>query len=222
MDTYSAHIIGAFSANANTDIAQQQAAYMRDQFSFFGLKSPVRKELGRPFLAKANLPPKVELDTIVKTLWQRPERELQYFAQELCARYLPKAERSDLKLYEYMVVTKSWWDTVDFIASTLIGNYFKHFPNAIAPKVDEWLASGNMWMQRSAIIFQLKYKSDTDAELLAEVIRTLLPSKEFFINKAIGWALREYSKTNLEWVINFVESTNLSGLSRREALRLMK
>ena len=222
MNNYLESVERAFSANADNDIARKQASYMRDQFSFFGLKSPVRRELARPFLAKANLPSKEELDTIVKTLWQKPERELQYFAMELCAKYLRKAEHADIELFEFMVVTKSWWDTVDFIASTLIGNYFKNFPNEIAPKVDDWLVSGDIWLQRSAILFQLKYKDQTNEELLAEVIRTMLGSQEFFINKAIGWALREYSKFNPEWVANFADKAKLSGLSRREALRLIK
>ncbi len=222
MNNYLESIEAAFSANANGEIARKQAAYMRDQFSFFGLKSPVRKELARPFLTKPNLPPKTELDTIVRTLWQKPERELQYFAMELCAKYLRKSERADIELFQFMVVTKSWWDTVDFISSTLIGNYFKHFPDEIAPKVDAWLASENIWLQRSAILFQLKYKHRTNNELLAEVILTMLGSQEFFINKAIGWALREYSKFNPEWVANFADKAELSLLSRREALRLMK
>src|SRR5690606_7330853 len=201
------NVESAFSANANPEIAAQQAVYMRNQFSFYGLKTPVRRELVKPLMHNAALPAKDNLELIVKTLWRKPQRELQYTAMELAFKYLKYPDRRDLELYEFMVVNKSWWDTVDYVAGTLMGSFFKSYPEMIQPTVDRWLASGNIWLQRSAILFQLKYKADTDVELLSEIIQSLLGSKEFFINKAIGWILREYSKTNPEWVRSFTERT---------------
>jgi len=104
----------------------------------------------------------------------------------------------------------------------LMGDYFKMYPEQIKKYVDKWLASGNMWLQRSALLFQLKYKKDLDEELMAYTINNLLGSKEFFINKAIGWMLREYSRTNPDWVIEFADKTELNNLSKREALRLIR
>ena len=109
-----------------------------------------------------------------------------------------------------------------FIAVNLLGSYFKKYPEQIEIYVEKWLKSNNIWLQRSAVLFQLKYKQQLDTELLSYVINNLLGSKEFFINKAIGWILREYGKTNPKWVLEFIDKTTLSNLSRREAVRLLK
>ncbi len=194
---------------------------MKNQFPFFGLTAGERKELQKPFLTKAQLPPKEEVAGIVKELWKQPQRECQYFAQELAFKYHRKVEKEDIALYEYMVTHKSWWDTVDFIAANLMGAYFKRFPEQRNTYVQKWLESNNMWLQRSALLFQLKYKDQLDTALLSETIQPLLGSKAFFINKAIGWVLREYSKTNPQWVRDFVQSHELAPLSRKEALRLI-
>ena len=210
-----------FLRHANPDIAVQQEAYLKNHFVFYGLTSPVRKAIQKPFLDKKYLPPKHELPILVKTLWAKPQREYHHFAQELACRYLRQPEPADMALYEHMVEHHSWWDTVDHIANKLMGAYLVHYPETRGEYVEKWLASGNLWLQRSAILFQLKYKGDTDPALLSAVIHQLLGSKEFFINKAIGWVLREYAKTNPEWVIRFVAETPLAPLSRREALRIL-
>ncbi len=222
MSDYIPTLLKEFKLNANNNIAIEQSAYMRHQFKFFGIKTTQRRALQHAFLAKDMLPTKNELTTMVKELWKQPQRECQYFAQELAFKYTNQFEKSDIELYEYMVVNQSWCDTVDFIATKLMGAYFKKFPEQRAIYVKKWLTSGNVWLQRCAILFQLKYKEETDTTLLSDTINILLGSKEFFINKAIGWILREYSKTNPEWVIAFTEKTALNSLSKKEALRLMK
>ena len=121
---------------------------------------------------------------------------------------------------EFMIINKSWWDTVDMIASHLVGTHFKRFPGLIPAYTEKWMASGNFWLQRTALLFQLKYKKETDVELMSDLIKRLAGEKEFFIRKAIGWVLREYSKTDPEIVINFVENQQLSNLSRTEALKV--
>jgi len=212
-----------FENNANSEIAAKQKAYMRNKFEFYGLKAAERRTVQKPFLVKEFLPPKVDLETYVKTLWHKPEREYHHVAQELAFKYIKKLEKKDIKLYEYMITQQSWWDTVDYIATKLVGAYIKKYPEERDKCVARWLASGNIWLQRTALIFQLKYKDDLDAKFMGETIHALLGSKEFFINKAIGWVLREYSRTDPEWVQDFVTKTpELNGLSRREALRLMK
>lgn len=210
-----------FEANADSKIAKEQKAYLRNQFSFYGMKTPVRRAIQKPFLAKTYLPPKENLENLIKILWNKPQREYHYFAQELTQKYEKQFEEKDIILFEYMVTHNSWWDTVDFIAPKLIGEYFKLFPNQRDPYVKKWLASNDIWLQRSCVIFQLLSKEKMDAEFLAYVINSLLGSKEFFINKAIGWALRDYSRTNPEWVKHFAAKTDLHALSRREALRLI-
>jgi len=208
--------------NANPRIAKEQKAYMRNQFEYFGIKAPLRREIQRPFLLIQYLPPKEDLENLVHELWQKPQRDYQYIAQELTQKYIKQFNVKDIELLEFMVTHKSWWDTVDFIAANLMGAYFNKYPEQRKSIVKKWLASGNIWLQRSALLFQLKYKKDLDTLLLSEIINQLLGSKEFFINKAIGWILREYSKTNPHWVIEFANQTSLNPLSRREALRLLK
>ncbi|MFT6151359.1 MAG: 3-methyladenine DNA glycosylase AlkD [Flavobacteriales bacterium] len=120
-----------------------------------------------------------------------------------------------------MITNKSWWDTVDLITTNLVGNYFKLFPEQIIPITKIWMESDNIWLQRTCLIFQLKYKEEIDTDLLTDYILQLKDTKEFFINKAIGWILREYTRTNPEWVIDFVNKHELSNLSKREALKLI-
>ncbi|MFY0608322.1 MAG: DNA alkylation repair protein [Cyclobacteriaceae bacterium] len=211
-----------FALNANAEIALKQKQYMRNQFDFYGMKAGERQQIQKPFLTKEFLPPKSELSELVHTLWSKPQRDFQFFGQELVWKYIKVLEVEDLELLEYMVTHKSWWDTVDYIANRLMGSYFKKHPNEIPHQIDKWLDSGNIWLQRSALLFQLKYKSELNTELLTRIILRLLGSNEFFINKAIGWVLREYSRTNPDWVLEFTNSHELNPLSRREALRLMK
>lgn len=195
---------------------------MKNQFEFFGIKSPQRKELTRKFLKDYSLPTKENAESIIKEIWTIPQRECQYVALEISERLAKRSAFNDIQLFEYLIVTKSWWDTVDWLATRIVGEYMKKFPEAILPAHEKWLGSGNMWLQRVCILFQLKYKQKTDVELLFKTIRQLAQSKKFFIQKAIGWALREYSKTNAAVVRNFIENEALAPLSVREGMRLIK
>ena len=117
-----------FKKNSNKQIATQQKTYMRGQFEFYGIKTPLRREIQKPFLVKAYLPKKSNLERIVKILWSQSEREYHLFSQELVEKYIKQLEKNDISLLEYMVTHNSWWDTVDFIAIKLIGEYFKILP----------------------------------------------------------------------------------------------
>ena len=210
-----------FRSAANEAIMIQQKAYMKGQFEYFGIKSPLRNELSKPFLHKDYLPPKEELHNLTRELWEKPQRDFQYFAQTLCQKYVKGLEENDLELFEYMIVTKSWWDTIDFIASNLVGPLFIKFPHLRNKTIKKWMATENMWLQRTCLLFQLKYKDEVDKDLLAKLILELTGGKEFFINKAIGWSLRSYSRVDPDWVMEFVNSNELSNLSKREALKLI-
>lgn len=212
-----------FIENANEEIAAGQKAYMKNLFEFYGLKTPVRRELSKPFLSKDYLPPKDEALRIVKECWQQEEREFQMFGQDLLVKYAKKLEKKDIAFIEYLVTHKSWWDTVDLIATKVAGGYFMKFPEEREKYVQKWCSQENMWLRRVAILFQLKYKKETDLDLLTCAIEQNLGSKEFFINKAIGWVLRDYSRVNANWVLSFVEAhPSLNKLSVREATRLIK
>ncbi|MCK0131023.1 DNA alkylation repair protein [Flavobacteriaceae bacterium F08102] len=211
-----------FRSEANAQIAEGQKAYMRNQFEYLGLKTNDRRRLQKPFLEKTFLPDKKELEKFIKALWSKPERDFQLFGQELAQRFSNDFEENDIDLLVYMITHKSWWDTVDYIAIHLLGAYFKKFPNQQQPLTDLWISSNNLWLQRSSLLFQLNYKEKLNTVLLASIINSLIGSTEYFINKAIGWVLRQYSRTNPTWVTHFVKQTNLANLSQREALRLLK
>lgn len=221
MNDFMNTLISEFEKEANPSIAVKQKAYMRNQFDFLGLTAPMRKQIQKPFMLVNYLPKKNKLEAIIKNCWSRPEREYHHFAQEFALKYKSQFTKDDIELFEFMVTHNSWWDTVDFIAANLLGEYFKKYPETRKKYVEKWIASEHMWLQRCALLFQLKYKSEVDTELLSYAIRSLLGSKEFFINKAIGWALRQYSRVNPSWVIDFANSNTLANLSRKEALRLI-
>ena len=211
-----------FIAVSNEKEAIAMKKYMKNKFEFFGIKSPLRKEIYKIHKEKNGLLPDENFDEIVKWCWQQPQREYQYFAMEFLKRRMKKTDIQIIELYEFMLLEKSWWDTVDFIAANLLGDYFKKYPDQILPITNRWMQSGNMWLQRSCLLFQLKYKQATDIKLMTNFILELNGSKEFFINKAIGWVLREYSKTKPAFVVDFVVVNSLSNLSQREALKWMR
>ena len=211
-----------FSIHSNELVAQGQRAYMRNQFDFYGLTASKRREIQKPLFKKYNLSLNNNKEHIIKNLWNKEQRDYQYLAQELILQNAKQFKNTDIELFEFMITNKSWWDTIDFIAPKILGEYFKLYPQNIKQKANQWISSNNIWLQRSSLLFQLKYKENLNTELLTHVIHSLLDSEEFFINKAIGWILREYSKTNSEWVCDFIDKTNLSKLSNREGLKFIK
>ena len=212
-------LLQEFEANSNPKIAEEQKAYMKHKFSFLGIMTPVRKQIQKPFLQKENLPDKKQSFRIVMKLWKQPYRELHYFCIELVDKYKKQSEVDDIEFFEWMITTNSWWDTVDMLAIHAVGNYFKNYPQKVKEKTTEWIADNNIWLQRTALLFQLKYKKETDTILLEELIKKVIGSDEFFIRKAIGWVLREYARTDKAWVAEFLENNELSNLSRREAMK---
>jgi len=219
MNQYVHKISELFRTNINPQNASFMAKYMKNKFPFLGIKTPLRKELLKQFDKENGLPSIEELDEIARQLWQLPEREFQYVAVGLLRHFSKKVEMDFLSLYEFLITEKSWWDSVDGIAVWLVGDFFKHHPMSIQSATDRWMKSENIWLQRTVLLFQLHYKQSTDTRLLEQHILSVAGSTEFFIQKAIGWALREYSKTDAQFVIHFVEHHSLASLSKREALK---
>jgi 3-methyladenine DNA glycosylase AlkD len=209
-------------SHRNEENAGPMKKYMRNQFEFLGIKTPERIALLREFLKEHGKPHFEDLSETVLALWELPEREFQHIALTLLEKDVKKLSEEHVKLAEKLIVTKSWWDTVDHLATRIVGTILKKHPELIEPYTRKWIQSDNFWLKRTAILFQLKYKKDTNEALLYHYIRMCKDSKEFFIQKAIGWALREYSKTNPESVKRFVDSEELAPLSKREALKVIK
>jgi len=214
-------IINTFKNKANAEKALGMEKYMKNLFPFLGITSPERKLICKELLAKKNLPEKSEAIKFSKILWNKNEREFHYVAIDLLDKYKKQLEVDDIVWIEKLIVTKSWWDTVDILATHLAGEYFKKYNHKIDEITFRWNKSDNIWLQRSSLLFQLKYKQNTNVFLLENYILNLKESKEFFIRKSIGWILREYSKTNPAWVIQFLQKNELSNLSVREASKYL-
>lgn len=209
----------ALSSLADPAQAAEMRAYMRDQFAFLGVSAPARREAVRTILARR------PLDwPLVWALWDRPEREYLYVGVDHLRRIkvFPSVQLDSLK---ELITTHSWWDTVDPLAK-VAGSALDDATVAGAASASEvlraWATDDNLWVRRVAIICQLSRRDKVDPRLLTHAIQANLGSKEFFINKAIGWALRDYARTAPEWVRVFVDSHDLAPLSRREALKHLR
>ncbi|WP_407349976.1 DNA alkylation repair protein [Lactococcus garvieae] len=213
-------IVEDFRAHTDTEKAKKQEAYLRDQFKFLGLPTPVRRELSKSFL-KEKAQEKVIDWQLVDFLWSEEEREFQYLACDYLRKMKKYLEATDLPKIYQLATTKSWWETVDSL-DELVG-YLLLSGKIKSPDILKWSVDENFWIRRIAINCQLGFKEATDTELLSSVIRNNLGSKEFFINKAIGWALRDYSKTHPKWVAHFLleNEEKLTNLSLREASKYL-
>lgn len=218
---YYTRVCDSFREHGNPETAQMQMWYMRHQFDYFGLKMPQWSALTKTIHQQNGIPEGENLKNLVRLAFDDAHREMQYFGLETIQKTLKKQPEGFIDFLEELICNRSWWDTVDWLAK-LVGIHFKRFPELIRPVTERWMDSGNFWLQRVCLIFQLAYKEKTDAELMFAYIRRVAHSKEFFLQKGAGWALRQYSRTNPEAVENFVQQTPVSALTRREALRLIK
>ncbi|MBX9785189.1 MAG: DNA alkylation repair protein [Chitinophagaceae bacterium] len=218
MHPYLLPVISAFKKASTPETKRGAEKYMLHQFQFYGVKAPVWRKIMKEHF-KQSLPPFKEAEQIIHDCYQHPMRELQYMAVELLAQYQKEWNADTIRLIEFMITHKSWWETVDHTTSRLCTVYFKKFPGKKETVTGRWNKSSNTWLQRSSILFQLKYKKETDRLLLSRHILHRASSKEFFVQKAIGRALREYAKTDPQWVLSFVKQNSLSPLSKREALK---
>jgi 3-methyladenine DNA glycosylase AlkD len=203
--------------------AAPMAAYMRHQFAYLGLPAPAQRALTREVLAGTPRPAEADLRDIALACWALDEREYQYFAVGLLRRYIKVCGPGFLATTRQLVVTKPWWDTVDELAAHAVGPLVLGYPQ-LKPEMDAWAREPDKWLVRTAILHQTQYREATDSERLFGYCLARAGHPDFFIRKAIGWALREYAKTDPEAVRAFVEAhrDKLSGLSVREALKHLR
>lgn len=208
---------------ANRELAIPMENYMKNNFSFLGIKTEERRAIFKENYEKSKSEIKANFRKIAWELFNKKEREFHQCAIDLLVKEFKKNYvLEDIKLIENLIITNSWWDSVDVVAKYLLGGYLRQFPNETYEVIERFSNSNNMWLNRSAIIFQLSYKEKTNFDLLKSECEKHKESKEFFIQKAIGWALRDYSRFNPSGVSEYVNSTNLKPLSQREALRNIK
>jgi 3-methyladenine DNA glycosylase AlkD len=208
--------------NSIEEKAPQMKAYMKNKFDFIGLPSPQRKLVVSEYLKSKNIYLDDSLFSLIELLWDARFREMQYIALDILDRVYKKMDESHLHFLIQLITTKSWWDTVDGLAANGVGSVL--FENEVLSKrvAKEWIESEDIWLKRTAIIFQLKYKSKVDEGLLFSLIIKEIDNREFFVQKACGWALRQYSKFNPNSVANFIDQNpNLSRLCIREASKYL-
>ncbi len=212
----------ALAPLANAENARFMKSYLRGQFEFYGIQSGPRREAIKHLFAHSQLPTIDALPLVIDELWSLPQREFQLVAVDLLIKMkkrLPVAMLADLQRW---ITTKSWWDTVDMLATHIAGSFYLRDPNETMKYIEHWRAQENIWLRRTTLLYQLKFKQNTDVPLLFSMIKDNKGDSEFFIQKAIGWVLREYSKTDAKAVIAFINSENLQGLAKREGLKWLK
>lgn len=209
-------LIPLFEAERDADQAISMEKYMKYHFPFLGIKTPARNQLMNRFYKESRILKEPFQQDFVLALWDKEEREYQYAALDYISRSLKKLNKENLMLMQKLILDKSWWDTIDMLAQNPVAKIATEYPEVIPESITNWALGDEMWLQRSAILFQLKYKDQTDEKLLYKYIIQNANSTEFFIQKAIGWALREYSKTNSESVEQFIMENHLAKLSIRE------
>jgi 3-methyladenine DNA glycosylase AlkD len=209
-----------YAANADAAIAKGAKAYLLNQFEFYGIKTPLRRKICKEFYKAHPVKDHIELSSIIKDCFAAPQRELHYFAIELLGYHHKLWSKKTIPLIEWMVTHQSWWDSVDSTNSFVISKFFMKFPETIEITTSKWNSSSNKWLQRMSLLFQLTYKKKTNTTLLTQYIENCQLEEDFFIRKAIGWALRAYAYSDAKWVIQFVKvHPQLSTLSKREALK---
>lgn len=193
-------------------------AYMRNQFDFLGISAPGLRAAVRPVLRNFHPADSAELLAATRPLWNQQEREYQYAAVELLVRHQRLLTVKDLPQLLKLVRQKSWWDTVDALAK-VVGAVVRRDRKTGDRVMDRALRSRNLWVRRVAMLHQLGWRADTDAERLFSFAKHLAPETEFFIRKAIGWALRDYAKHDPEAIRSFLlrAGDQLAPLSCREA-----
>ncbi|WP_096200277.1 DNA alkylation repair protein [Bacillus sp. FJAT-45350] len=219
LNSYVEKLVKIYSEYSDDKYAEWSINYLRNQFEFLGIRTPIRRRITKQFIKENGLPQKEELKDVIFMLWSLPEREYQKAALDILQITKKDFISEDMSWLSNLIVKKSWWDTVDVLSPHIMGYMFSNNRDLILAFADKWIEEDNIWLQRSAILYQLYYKDETDEERLFRYILRRESSDEFFVQKAIGWVLREYAKTFPENVKSFVANNNLKPLSKREALK---
>jgi 3-methyladenine DNA glycosylase AlkD len=213
-------LIPAYEGPRDPQRAAGQTAYMRGRFPFLGLTSTGRRSLDRAVLAGLPAPAESDLRVIAERAWTRDEREYQYFACDYLRTHAGVPAPQFLGAVRGLLTTKSWWDTVDPLATRVVGAQVRRHPQ-LAATMDAWSVDDDVWLVRTAILHQLHYGTGTDTRRLFGYCTRQAGHRDFFVRKAIGWALRQYARTDPSAVRQYVDAhrDELSPLSVREAAK---
>lgn len=212
-------IIEVFEANQDLENKIKQEAYLKNQFLFLGIKQPIRKQIQKDFLIQSKKLTNDEIIELVTKLHNLEHREYMYLGRDILAHNIRKLTTPDLIKLMPLITIKPWWENVDGYVG--IFNQVLLRENKIEDFIDKYYQNDDMWVRRMTILIQLKSKDQTNTKYLDKVIKYNYMDKEFFIQKAIGWALREYSKTNPEYVEKYIEENTFSNFINKEALKVI-
>jgi len=207
-------------ANANPERARGAQAYMKSEMPYRGLDSKTLRKIERDGWKRYPIKDATELEAIVLEFWDNAEyREERYVAQETLTKYQKYLTMDHVPLIRHLIVTGAWWDHVDGIAKFNVGGLLAAYPKPMTAELKRWIKDDHLWIRRAAVLSQLAFKDKTDTELLFSFCSQCLEETTFWMRKAIGWALREYSKTDPVAVREFIEKNRdrMSGLTYREA-----
>lgn len=206
--------------STDPDKGKQMSAYMKHKFPFLGIQTPDRRSICKTFFAERQKEKQIDWQ-FVEQCWQQQEREFQYVAIDYLNKKKPCLTETNVAALKHLAQSKSWWDTIDGL-DRLVGSISFNYPQ-VKQILLQWSLDDDFWLRRIAIDHQLLRKDKTDTELLEQILVNNLNQQEFFINKAIGWSLRDYSKTDPDWVAGFIERhrDELSALSIREGSKYL-
>ncbi|MFC9822951.1 DNA alkylation repair protein [Streptomyces erythrochromogenes] len=219
-DTLLERLTGTYAPAADPARAEAMTAYMKHVAPFLGIPTPLRRELSKAVTKNTPRPSGTDVAALALRCWRLPEREYHYFAVDYLRRHVDTCSSGLLPVARHLITTVPWWDTVDLLAAHTVGPLVAADPD-LALVMDEWIAGEDLWLARTALLHQLRYKDATDTGRLFAYCRRQAGHPDFFIRKAIGWSLREYAKTDPDAVRAFVDAERaaLSPLSVREALK---
>ncbi len=219
-DTVLERLTATYASAADPVRAAAAQAYVKDVAPFLGIPTPARRALSRTVLEGTPRPDEADCTAIALRCWRLPEREYHYFAVDYLRRHVGRCSSGLLPVARHLVTTVSWWDTVDALAAHVVGGLVAADPKLTAD-MDAWIADDDLWVARTALLHQLRYKERTDTSRLFAYCLRQSAHPDFFIRKAIGWCLREYTKTDPEAVRDFLarERGTFAPLSVREALK---
>ena len=211
----------ALAAVADPAKAGPMAAYLKTDQPFYGVQKPDRTPIVRELVRRYPPADRPGYEEMVRALWSQPHREEQYVALGYARSFADHITAPSVPLYRDLIVEGAWWDLVDEVAPRLVGGALDVDRDLVLPTVRSWIDAEDRWLRRSAIVVQLRYKDRTDTELLSDACTANLADPDFFIRKAVGWALRQYARTDPTWVRTYVaeHEDQLSPLSRREAMK---
>ena len=209
-------LINDLEENRNELLAESMSKYMQDKFRFLGVRGASRTKIYKKYFPEARKSKEIDWE-FIENCWNKEEREFQYVVVYYLKAMQKFLKREDISRLKYLIVTKSWWDTIDLLAK-VVGSLIIRIEGYDQIML-EWSKDSNIWLRRVAILYQLSLKDKVDKQVLDEILVNNLGDSQFFINKAVGWALRDYSKYNPEWVREFIKKNkeNMANLSIREA-----